>query len=99
MSLARVTRLRLTVRHSMMENEMNEQTRYLVPFLGDGAKPTTMLTIVYLTTDFPRGVDGTCAYCHGDPCNEDDNPDSLIAKYLDRNPWDIACPCCHGQPT
>jgi len=75
---------------------------YLVPFLGDGAYQETgkdtMLTVIYIA-EFPRGIDGTCAYCHGDPCAEDSVPESLITKFFKRNSWAETCPCCNGRPT
>lgn len=84
------------------------QPTYLVPFLGDGANlshtpgvpdgPPTMLTVIYIA-EYPRGVNGTCAYCHGDPCAERSRATSLIAKYYARNSWAQTCPCCDGRPT
>ena len=48
---------------------------------------------------FPRGQDGTCAFCHGDPCAENSPPDSQIAQFFRRNRWAETCPCCEGRPT
>ena len=75
---------------------------YLVPFLGDrpdpANEPETMLSVIYIA-EFPRGVDGTCAYCHGDPCAETSGPESLIAKYFANFSWAETCPCCDGRPS
>lgn len=83
---------------------MSQQT-ILVPFLGDGAYrwndggKDTVLTVIYIA-EFPRGVDGTCAYCHGDPCAERSPATSLIAKFFEHNAsWADTCPCCGGRPT
>lgn len=87
-------------------------TKYLptlIPFLGDGAGvswepgvpdgPPTTLTVIYIA-EFPRGVDGTCAYCHGDPGAERSPETSLIAQFYARNgSWAETCPCCDGRPT
>lgn len=70
---------------------------YLVPWIGDGTDGV-LLTVIYIA-EYPRGVDGTCAYCHGDPCAERSGPDSLIGAYFARNSWASTCPCCEGRPT
>jgi hypothetical protein len=49
--------------------------------------------------DFPRDEEGTCAFCHGDPCAETSPPDSAIARYYRENPRAETCPTCAGQPT
>lgn len=52
-------------------------------------------------SDYARGPDGTCAFCHGDPCLEhpDDYGDTAMKQYdADGNWWDT-CPCCEGRPT
>lgn len=56
---------------------------------------------------FLRGDDeyGTCAFCKGDPCNDESEPDSVIARFyagarrtgLENQP--TTCPCCQGRPT
>jgi hypothetical protein len=74
---------------------MSRQT-YLVPFL-DGVGEV-MLTVIYIA-EYPRGVDGTCAFCHGDPCAERSGPDTLIGKYFAEYSWAETCPCCAGKPT
>lgn len=74
---------------------------YDVPFLcGDGSGEI-ILKVKYIASGFPRDARGLCAFCHGDPCNEDKqgNPDSLIAAYWKRNPTAETCPCCRGAPS
>jgi len=56
-----------------------------------------MLSVIYLA-DFARGVDGTCAFCHGDPCAEFGGPTTLIGAYFARNPRAETCPLCDGRP-
>jgi hypothetical protein len=70
---------------------------YLVPFLGDG-EDAVLLTVIYIA-EYPRGLDGTCAYCHGDPCAERSGPETLIGDFFLRNGWAEACPCCDGRPS
>lgn len=62
---------------------------------GDG---TTVEIDVSRIADYPRGANGTCAFCAGDPCAEDGG-DTLIAAYFQRNPRAATCPMCGGQPT
>lgn len=50
-------------------------------------------------SDFARGPDGTCALCHGDPCNESSPAESLIALWWAANPHADTCPVCDGRPT
>jgi excinuclease UvrABC ATPase subunit len=48
--------------------------------------------------EFPRGKDGTCAFCKGDPCAE--LGEGLIAIYVEFNKdWFETCPVCKGMPT
>ncbi len=55
---------------------------------------------VELFSDFPRGSDGLCALCHGDPCNDRSAPDSLIAQWWAENKsWASTCPVCDGRPS
>jgi hypothetical protein len=69
----------------------------LVPFFpGNGER--VMLEVSYLA-DYPRGTDGTCAFCHGDPCGERSAPDTDIMKYWAENTWAETCPMCDGRPT
>lgn len=71
------------------------------------------IPVAYIA-QFPRDRDGTCAFCHGDPCAEFSPPDSQIAQYFARgraraaqyeNPllrqgaMPQTCPCCDGRPT
>jgi hypothetical protein len=53
---------------------------------------------VYDVSEFPRGKDGTCAFCQGDPCA--DLGEGLIALYFEANKsWATTCPVCDGRPT
>lgn len=68
-----------------------------VPFYpGDGTE--IHLDISHLA-DFPRGQDGTCAFCHADSLAESSPEDSEIAKFYARNPKAETCPMCDGRPT
>lgn len=49
--------------------------------------------------EFPRGSDGLCALCHGDPCAETSAPDSLIAQLYRAEPGTSTCPVCDGRPS
>lgn len=50
--------------------------------------------------EYPRGNDGLCALCHGDPCNEYSPPDSLIARWWKENESCAStCPVCGGRPS
>lgn len=63
---------------------------------GDGT--TVELDVDYIS-DFPRGPDGTCAYCLGDPCAEQRPTHPRIASYYARNPNAATCPMCDGRAT
>jgi hypothetical protein len=74
----------------------------LVAFLvGDGSGKI-YLPVIYWA-QFPRGIDGTCAFCNGDPCAEGDKPESEIAKYFERakaaGRRPESCPICDGRAT
>jgi hypothetical protein len=67
------------------------------------------LDVAYIS-EFPRGADGACAFCHGDPCAEYSPSDSPIARFFSRNRarainmgmiemMPETCPCCDGRPT
>jgi len=71
---------------------------YLVPvYIGDG-RDAILLTVRYWA-EFLRGPDGTCAFCHGDPCAEQSGPATLISNFYARNPGIETCPVCNGRPT
>lgn len=71
---------------------------YLVPFdVGDGRD--AILLTVSRHAEFLRGLDGTCAFCHGDPCAELSGPETLIGNFFQRNSRAAACPLCDGRPT
>lgn len=63
---------------------------------GDGTEAFVRVTYI---ADYPRGEDGLCAYCHGDPCAENSTPNSLIGGYYIRNPRAETCPMCNGRPS
>lgn len=63
---------------------------------GDGTE--VELEVDHIS-DFPRGADGTCAFCQGDPCAEQEPPGYRIASYYERNPRAETCPMCDGRPT
>ena len=81
-----------------------------VPFLtGDGSGPV-MLYVSHIS-GYPRDADGSCAFCHGDPCAETSGPGTAIAQYFARG-WQreqsygcrrytlvSTCPLCDGRPT
>jgi len=54
-------------------------------------------------SEFPRGEDGACALCHGDPCGEYSGTDSNIYKIMheEDGSWsgEDNCPVCEGRPT
>jgi hypothetical protein len=56
---------------------------------------------VSYVSNYPRGSDGYCAFCHGDPCNERSNENSLIAKFYndckESNNSVDTCPMCNGR--
>ncbi len=58
-------------------------------------------------SEYPRGEDGLCVLCKGDPCNEDPpvegEPETLIAMYYrigkeNGYTWET-CPVCDGRPS
>lgn len=76
------------------------QKLMIVPFTpGNGHYYPVVID--YIAYDFPRSGDkhGTCAFCQGDPCNEDNKPGSLIARYYADTPHADTCPMCDGRPT
>ena len=71
---------------------------YEVPFLGAGVGPI-MLQVIYIA-EYARGEDGTCAFCHGDPCAEMSGPETHIGAFRQRLGKAFeTCPCCNGRPT
>ena len=66
------------------------------PFYGAGF--AVMLDVSHIADGYARGIDGTCAFCHGDPCAEESKR-SNIAKFYRLNRWADTCPCCKGRPT
>lgn len=67
--------------------------------LGRGRFERILLEVKHFA-EYPRGRDGTCALCHGDPLNEK-NPaaDTLIKRFYEDNPGAQTCPVCFGKAT
>jgi len=63
---------------------------------GDGTE--VQLPVAYIA-DFPRGENGACAFCGGDPCAERTDAVLRIRDYYQRNPGATTCPMCDGRPT
>ena len=93
----------------MNKRPMSTRPTYLVPFIpGNGPDVfpggQVMLTVICIA-EFPRGVDGTCAFCHGDPCAETSPESSYIWRYMNlpmypESPYrPQTCPLCDGRPT
>lgn len=72
----------------------------LVPFYpGNG--PAIAVDVDHIS-EFPRDVDGYCAFCHGDPCDEEKIDGSLIHEFWEsirEHHWIDTCPCCGGRPS
>jgi hypothetical protein len=69
----------------------------IVPFSpGDGTRIELEVAGI---SEFPRDAAGTCAFCHGDPCAEEADPNTEIARYYRRNSWAQTCSMCQGRPT
>ncbi len=57
--------------------------------------------------EYPRGEDGFCVLCKGDPCNKatpvEGDPETLIAMFYrtgKENGYSAAtCPVCDGRPS
>lgn len=88
---------------------MSEPT-YLVPFSpGNGRDVfpggTVMLIVTRIGGGIVRGVDGTCAFCHGDPCAETSPESSWIWRYMNLPMYPGStyrpevCPLCEGRAT
>jgi len=63
--------------------------------LGDGTG--NVRVAVKYWAGYLYGEDDTCAFCHGDPCGDDD-PESPIAQFMARNKHAECCPVCGGRP-
>jgi hypothetical protein len=69
----------------------------LLPYYpGNGTK---VLVGVRWIGEYPRGSDGCCAFCHGDPCAERSGPETHIGKFYAENPKAETCPMCDGRAT
>jgi hypothetical protein len=62
---------------------------------GDGTR--VRVEVEYIS-DYPRGADGICAFCHGDPLAGESSPTSDIARFYERSPRAETCPMCLGRP-
>lgn len=70
----------------------------LVRFMpGDGTE--ILREVSRIAAGFPRGANGTCAFCAGDPCAETSPEDAPISKYMRGGNWRETCPFCQGRPT
>lgn len=69
----------------------------LVKFLS-GAGTSEMLPVLYVA-QYPRGPNGCCAFCNGDPCNEEGTTDTPIARFYAAAPHADTCPICDGRPS
>lgn len=74
--------------------------KYVVPFLTGYGDGPVLLDVAYFAGGFLRNDDGICAFCDGDPCNED-HPDSSsnIANFYRAYPKTETCPMCDGRPS
>jgi hypothetical protein len=63
---------------------------------GDGTE--IMVEVAYLGQG-PKDARGRGAFCHGDPCAENGDPTTEIARYIARNPRAETCPMCEGRPS
>lgn len=85
-------------------NPLRKSTRTVAFTAGDGTQEYIEVACI---AEYPRGADGLCAYCHGDPCAE--RPESAGTQIGDfywrarHAEWRVSsylsCPCCEGRPT
>lgn len=71
---------------------MSESFEFKVYIAGD---THTIKAASY--SEFPRDEEGTCALCHGDPCAENGDTDTLIYRHMFNG--GSTCPVCEGRPT
>lgn len=74
----------------------------LIRFYGARTDREYLLPVAYITDDFARGPDGTCAFCEGDPCAEDPDSPERIHEYMEgefSGSRPEHCPFCKGRPT
>jgi len=76
-----------------MTTQQKPALRYLP---GDGTE--VMVEVAFLS-DYPRGTNGRCAFCNGDPCAETSLAGTLIHDFYERNPKAETCPMCDGKPS
>ena len=69
----------------------------LLPFYAGSEE--ILLPVSHIADGYARGPDGTCAFCKGDPCNEDSSPETPIARFYAAWPGADTCPVCEGRPT
>lgn len=75
--------------------ECNMEATKIKCLPGDGTE--VILDVIYIAQGRPIGKGGNCAFCHGDPCNEDGRDDSNIGRYFKNAPWATTCPVCNGE--
>lgn len=71
----------------------------LVPFYpGNGEE--IMIDVNHIS-EFPRDAHGLCAFCHGDPCDEEKQEGTMIHLYWEsmKGHYCETCPCCDGRPS
>lgn len=71
----------------------------LVPFYT-GMGEAIPIEIDHIS-EFPRDTVGYCAFCHGDPCDEEKKEGTLIHEFWEsmKGHFCETCPCCDGRPT
>lgn len=86
-------------------SDVGLQEVHRIEFLGCAITAYTddrvWLDVAYWA-EYLRDIDGLCAFCHGDPCGERSDPDSLIMREIAAHPPYSpfeTCPCCLGRPT
>ena len=80
-----------------MDNAVTSDLSTVRFYPGDGTEQ--FIEVKYIS-DFARGGDGLCAFCHGDPCAEEANAaDTPIGQFFARNPRAETCPLCGGRPS
>lgn len=69
----------------------------------DGGYEEALIEVDSIADGYARGADGTCAFCHADPCGEDSPEGSLIWRHMHNTDgsWsgEPTCPVCDGRPT
>lgn len=73
--------------------------KYTVPFLTGYGDGQILLEVDYFAGGFLRN-NGVCAFCLGDPCNEDHpGSESNIDMFYKSHSQAESCPMCEGRPS